>query len=576
MHTPPRGLAQHCISSLHAVATAVCAAKRSRTTAAPLLRLKTSHAMGSSAVANPRDYETALAKLNLLASNRAVTALFEKPRRDGDGAASPSPPTPPARDLNAQAIPEMIAWLRRAGYEPRDLAAMRHIHVAGTKGKGSVCAFATSLLRAAYRQDHGDGEGGGGQRRRQRLVGTYTSPHLVSPRERIAIDGAPVSQAAFAAAFWELWERFTAAAVAEGQPRELAEGPSSKPFYFRFLTILAWHMFLQAGVRDVVMECGIGGEHDATNVLPPEAVSAAVVSRLGVDHVAMLGDTVEQIAWHKAGIFKRGVTAFTSDERGERPAVLDVLRRRAAERGARLVEVDEAAVRAWGGVESALRGDFQRSNQALAVLAVQQHLGTRDEAAGTAEALARLPRDTIRGLREATLRGRCEVVRDAAHGVEWLLDGAHTRDSIEQVARWLAQSRRSAAGGPVTLVFNQQERDAPALLAHLLADTAATKAAAPASAKGGGNVFSHAIFTRNEQAAADHDGDLSVQEALAATMRTLAPRCDVRVFDNVQSAVAQVRRMATAGRGREQKVLVTGSLHLVGGIMRVIEPDSQL
>ncbi|OAA40732.1 folylpolyglutamate synthase [Beauveria brongniartii RCEF 3172] len=453
------------------------------------------------AAANARDYKAALAKLNLLASNRAITALFETP-------------SPSSRDLNAQAIPEMRTWLRRAGYSPDDLATMRHIHVAGTKGKGSVCAFATALLRAATD--------------RRRPVGTYTSPHLVSPRERIAIDGEPISQAVFAAAFWQLWERFTAAARAEGRPRDEAEGPASKPFYFRFLTILAWHVFLQAGVRDVIMECGIGGEYDATNVLPPQAVSAAVVSQLGVDHVAMLGGTVGEIAWHKAGIFKPGATAFALGLRGDGAA------------------------------------------------AAAQHLGVRDATASTAETLARLPEETLRALRGATLRGRCEVVVDeeeGAHNLQWMLDGAHTRESIEQVALWLAESLADDDyGAPgVTLVFNQQERDAPALLT-CLADAVAE------ATNGRRDVFSRALFTRNEQAAEDHDGDMSMQRALAETMRTLAPGCSVSVFDNVQSAVAEARRTAPApaGRGRKQKVLVTGSLHLVGGIMRVIEPDSLL
>ncbi|OAA81102.1 folylpolyglutamate synthase [Akanthomyces lecanii RCEF 1005] len=515
--------------------------------------------MSSSAATSARSYDAALAKLNLLASNRAITTLFEKPRQQDTSGPPSSPPSPP-QDLNAQAIPEMLAWLRRAGYTPRDLAAMRHIHVAGTKGKGSVCAFATSLLRTACQRNDD----------RQRPVGTYMSPHLVSPRERIAIDGAPVSQAVFAEAFWQLWERFTAAAVAEGQPRAVAEGASSKPFYFRFLTILAWHVFLQRGVRDVVMECGIGGEHDATNVLPPEAVSAAVVSQLGIDHVAMLGDTVEKIAWHKAGILKPGVTGFTLGLERE-PAVMQVLRQRAAGRGARLVEVDEAAVDAWPGVESALRGDFQKRNQALAVLAVQQHLGMRDETASTAEALAHLSADMVQGLREATLRGRCEIIHDEQRGVEWMLDGAHTRDSIVEVAKWLAQS--VSEDESVTLIFNQQERDAPKLLGHLIDSVAA--------ATKGRNVFTRALFTRNEQTASDHGGDLSVQNALAEAMGMLVPECWASIFDNVQSAVAEVRKTsaaaaATGGLCKKQKVLVTGSLYLVGGIMRAIDPDSLL
>ncbi|KAG6026279.1 hypothetical protein E4U41_001292, partial [Claviceps citrina] len=297
-----------------------------------------------------RSYDAALEKLAQLQSNRAVTHLFDRTTASASASSDP----------NAAAMPEMLGWLRRAGYTPGDLARMRHIHVAGTKGKGSVCAFATAMLR----------EYGG------RPVGTYTSPHLVSPRERIAIDGRPVSQAMFARHFFDLWDRFTGSALRDGGvDAATAEGPSSKPFFFRFMTILAWHVFLREGVGSVVMECGIGGEYDATNVLPAGAVSAAVVTHLGVDHVAMLGETVEQIAWHKAGIFKSGVRAFSiRGGGGVRPSVMEVLRARAREKGAVLVELEAGDVDAWGGVAGNLRGDFQKLNQALAVMAVREHV----------------------------------------------------------------------------------------------------------------------------------------------------------------------------------------------------------
>ncbi|PHH86926.1 hypothetical protein CDD83_9565 [Cordyceps sp. RAO-2017] len=123
-----------------------------------------------------RGYAEALERLAALQSNRTTTQLFGG-GGGGGGAGRMA-------ELNAQALPEMRAWLRRAGYGPADLAGMRHLHVAGTKGKGSVCASATAMLVA-----HRDGAG---------VVGTYTSPHLVSPRERIALDGRPIGRQAFA------------------------------------------------------------------------------------------------------------------------------------------------------------------------------------------------------------------------------------------------------------------------------------------------------------------------------------------------------------------------------------------
>lgn len=486
-----------------------------------------------------RDYADALDKLALLQSNRATTSRFT-----GPAAAAAT------RELNAAALPEMLAWLRRAGYEARDLAAMRHLHVAGTKGKGSVCAYATAMLVR-----HGA------------RVGTYTSPHLVSPRERIAIDGRPVSQDLFARAFFELWDRFGDAARREGAD---ADAVAARPFFFRFMTILAWHIFLACGVEDVVLEAGIGGEYDATNVVPAEAVSAAVISQLGVDHVAMLGDTVEAIAWHKAGILKPGVTGFTRRLPAQ-PRVMAVLRARAAAADATLVEVDDAAVAGWGGVAGALPGadDVQARNQALAALAVAKHLGlpaTAAAAADPAAVLRALPPHLAAALRDARLRGRCELVEPPGAAAAWLLDGAHTHESLREAARWLAASLRSAER--VVLVFNQQERDAGPLLATLVAAVAAET--------GRPDVFDRALFTPNELAPAPAV-DTAVQDAAAATMRRLLPACHTSVFTNVADAVAEAEGFAARRGGQARaKVLVTGSLHLVGAVLRALEPNQLL
>ncbi|KPM40698.1 hypothetical protein AK830_g5873 [Neonectria ditissima] len=426
-----------------------------------------------------RDYSKALGLLSRLSSNRHITNLFESP-------AVSSAPKPSSLDLNATAIPEMRDWLRRAGYTPQDLARLRHIHIAGTKGKGSVSAFATGMLR-----QYG-------------TVGTYTSPHLVSVRERIAIQGEAISQDVFAGAFFELWDRFTDAAKREGMSATEAEGPTSKPFFFRFLTILAWHVFLKENVDCVVLECGIGGEYDATNVLPPEAVSSVVITQLGIDHVAMLGDTVEKITWHKAGIFKPEVKAFVR-RADEQPGVREVLQTRAAERSTQLVELENSLVEQWGGVQGKLAGGFQKYNQALAVLAVREHVGMGTD---PATALQDIPDKMVKGLREATLRGRCETIQDGSVG--WYLDGAHTKDSLQQVAKWFAQSL-----GPdetATLVFNQQERDASELLTVFLAAVRQTA--------GRNDVFSRALFTRNDQESAveGEERDLDVQRRAALMM----------------------------------------------------------
>ncbi|TQN74069.1 Folylpolyglutamate synthase [Colletotrichum shisoi] len=501
-------------------------------------------------------------------------------------------PKPPPADPNLLAIPEMRAWLLRAGLTPDRLSTLSYIHVAGTKGKGSVAALTTSALLSSPSPSPSRSVAG--------RVGTYTSPHLVTPRERIAIDGRPVDQALFAAAFFELWDALSAAPADDA----LAIPAGSKPFYFRFLTLLALHLFLREGVRSVVLECGIGGEYDATNavVLPPAAssssssvfspVTAAVITQLGVDHVAMLGDTPEAIAWHKAGVMKPGVAAFTR-RLDAQPAVMAVLRARARDIGAELVEVPDDDVRAWSGAPGAKLpgGDFQKRNQALAALAAARHLQVLeargvDAGPGPGAKTETVPppppppprlRDVsetiVDGLREATLRGRHEIIERA--GVSWHLDGAHNADSLTEVARWMAPvvaERRP--GADFVLVFNQQERDASALLLGLLGEMEAA----------GVDVRSRlrsAVFTRNDKGGDAENADVAVQERCAAAFREAYPAVETLVcrdlveMKNAIDAVAAAAA-ATATEAQNIRVLVTGSMYLVGNVIGLLEPEGLL
>lgn len=517
-----------------------------------------------------RGYAEALKRLSQLKPNRSATALFESQQQQQKKQGS-------REDLNAAAIPEMRDWLLRAGYTPEgDLCKMRHIHVAGTKGKGSVCAYATALLKQQGRR-----------------VGTYTSPHLVTPRERIAIDGEPVSREVFTQAFFELWDRFTAAARGRGWSVADAESAASKPFFFRYMTIMAWHIFLGQGIRDVVLECGIGGEYDATNLLPPKAVSAAVVTQLGLDHVAMLGDTVEQIAWHKAGIFKAGRRAFTR-RLGEQPGVMEVLRARASEKGACLVEVDDADVDKWAvageqpaGTLSPTPASFQKHNQALAALAVWDHItqqqqedGTaamrtvlsKEEEAATSPSLDDVPPAFHDSLQALSLPGRQEIHQQKDRTL-WFYDGAHTKESLQETARWFA--RHIDPNDMTVLIFNQQERDAAELLKCLLVEmVSALDARYPGLASE--HFFVRAIFTANHTTFLDPEGrewDLDVQLQLARTMHQLVPSCLVSVESNVMDAKVAAG-IAVAKYGSMGKVLVTGSMHLVGNMKVALEPEA--
>ncbi|KAK4184475.1 MICOS complex subunit MIC60 [Podospora australis] len=494
-------------------------------------------------------YEKALARLDALQSNRTIVSLFN---------ASPSTTK---SDINSQAIPEMLFWLSSAGVTPQKIAdaGLRCVHVAGTKGKGSVSAFIANII-AQYTPQQ---------------VGLYTSPHLASPRERIALISADsssssdISEEKFGQYLNEVWDLLSASAREQNPELTEADGPSTKPFYFRFLTIAALHAFLAERLKSAVIECGIGGEYDSTNIFLPETVTCAVITQLGIDHVSMLGDTLDKIAWNKAGIFKRGKKVFTRRLDGH-PQVMEVLRQRAAEKGAELVEVPDEVVEGWKGLpegeEARLQGPFQKGNMVLAVHAAREHLlqtgvkfsGKFGEDSWTMDDI---PDEFIRGLKQASLRGRCEVVTDK-HGIEWLIDGAHTEDSLKGVGEWFAS--RATKEAVKVLVFNQQDRDSEPLVKALLEGVGEKKA------------FDYGFVTTNELLSRPESGMRKQAEAEGAIKR-FSKRTKTVVLDNVTDTVGQVWALAREARmvhKREVKVLATGSFHLVGAVLKVLGPQS--
>ena len=313
------------------------------------------------------------------------------------------PPTQPgAFDLGR------MARLCRASGDPQD--ALATLHVAGTKGKGSVAALAAAWARAPGRR-----------------IGLYTSPHLCSLRERIVIDGAPAAAEAWLAAA----NRVRAAA-------ESLRGES--PTFFEITTAMAFVAFWQAGVDLAVIEVGLGGRLDATNVLRP---LACAITRIDRDHTALLGDTVDRIAGEKAGIVKAGIPVVCL---ADPPAAHAVIAARAAELHAPLAALGreigvepvgtpdgiQATVTTPGGVHAGLRvpvlGRHQLENLALAVALcdVLPAVGLPlDPAAGR------------RALAAVRLPGRCDLHRRRGRRPNTLVDGAHTPVSVAALAQVL-------------------------------------------------------------------------------------------------------------------------------------------
>ncbi|MGH7342454.1 MAG: bifunctional folylpolyglutamate synthase/dihydrofolate synthase, partial [Candidatus Rokuibacteriota bacterium] len=369
-------------------------------------------------------------------------------------------------------------------------------------GKGSVAAMTASALREA------------GLR-----TGLYSSPHLCTFRERIRIDGEPIGEQALVDAASMLW------------PHIGKEGAS----FFEASTVIAFLALAQAGVDIAVVEVGLGGRLDATNVIEPEV---AVVTNVSLDHVELLGSTLSAVAREKAGILKRGVPAVTGVVEAE---PLAVLRERAAEVGAPLHTLESSDVQVvttgrtgtdlsvrtarWGltQLRTALAGAHQARNAALAVRALEL----------LPDALRPELDAVSAGLRAVRWPGRLQTERLLAR--TWVFDVAHNVAAVQALVRALPE-----LGLPRPLVA----------LVGVLGDKDWKKMMVPIAA-----AADAVVLTQPPTAPADRRWD--PDRVLA-----LVPMPGAEVVHDFSDALARARQLA--GRGGDGTVLVTGSFHTVG------------
>jgi dihydrofolate synthase / folylpolyglutamate synthase len=364
---------------------------------------------------------------------------------------------------------------------------LRFIHVAGTNGKGSTCAMLEGIYRAA------------GWR-----VGLFTSPHLVSFRERIQVNRALIP------------ESEVVRLVTEIQPPNHFP-KNHHPTFFEFVTVMALKFFAEQKCDLVIWETGLGGRLDATNIVTP---LASVITNIALDHQQWLGDSLEKIAAEKAGIIKSNVPVVTGVEESEALAVIE---RIAKEKNAVLIKMNsEFRIQ---NSELSLLGEHQKLNAALALTTVhilQKQIPVTDEQIQT-------------GLRNVNWPGRLQLIQKPAGG-KILLDGAHNVAGAEVLQATLEKN------------FGETKRT---LILGILQDKDwrhICEIMAPLAAR----IFVVPVSSARTAATPE----------LAAACRAANPAAEVSAGDSLTGALKKT--------GKDDFVLITGSLYLVGEALQLL------
>lgn len=372
------------------------------------------------------------------------------------------------------------------------------IHVAGTNGKGSVCAFLSSMLTAAGYK-----------------VGRYTSPHLIELNERIAIDSEPISDDDLRTLLEET--------------ENLSRHTDST--FFEFITGAAFLYFAQRNIDIAVVEVGLGGTHDATNVVSPEV---AIVTNVSHDHAEFLGTDLKSIASEKSGIIKSGCLALTAETN---PDVLAIIEKRCKEQNVPLTKIGDAQV----ATRSPTCQSFIHNDQVFSSTLVGDH-----QVRNALTALMAMVLLAQRGF-PSTLSQRKQGIASAQWGgrLQWLtqrvlLDGAHNTAGCLALSDFLSKQE-----GDKTLVVGIKEhKDYQHMLEILLPH------------------FSHIIITR---ASFDPQQPEKLLHASQEAIKDIDDAITCEIIDDPKKA------LSTATQKSSGLVIVAGSLYLVGDILQAAQ-----
>jgi len=389
------------------------------------------------------------------------------------------------------------------------------LHITGTNGKGSTSAMLASILMAAGYK-----------------TGLYTSPHLITMRERFTVDGVPITESEIADIISRLQPEI------EKLNQEATYGCLT---VFEILTVLCFVYFAEKGCQFQVMEVGMGGRFDATNVIQPEV---CLLTSISYDHTEVLGDTLTKIATEKCGIIKSGAAVVSHPQEAEAERVI---RETCDARGVKLIRIGRditctSLSHGQDGQELEVQGRLDRYRLSLPLIGEYQLVNTAAAVAAAEVLIERsyhISREAIiKGLAEVIFPGRMQLV--GRH--PWIvLDGGHNPGAARRLKESLALYFKPARS---ILVFGVSgDKDIPGVVREL----------AP--------IFDEIIVTRA------HNPRSASPEALAAEFAQYGLK--VSVTQNISQAVEQARAMA----GKEDLICITGSLFVVGeALQHTIRP----
>ncbi|XP_020215034.1 folylpolyglutamate synthase isoform X1 [Cajanus cajan] len=478
------------------------------------------------------------------------------------------------------------------------ISNMKIIHVAGTKGKGSTCTFTESILRNwGFR------------------TGLFTSPHLIDIKERFRLDGVEICEEKFLAYFWWCYLRL----------KEKTDDNVPMPTFFHFLALLAFKIFAAEQVDVSIMEVGLGGKYDATNLVPTPIVCG--ITSLGYDHMEILGNTLGEIAGEKAGIFKHQIPAFTVPQPDE---AMNVLREKASQLNVPLQVVTPLDPKLLNGLRLGLEGEHQYINAGLAVALCSTWLKMNEhpEDLHLKQIQHTLPEHFIQGLTTASLQGRAQIVPDQfinneiSNELVFFLDGAHSPESMEACARWFSPAIKdqdqilfhqkpdnSNFSNQVAKIHHDetvQKKSAQILLFNCMSERDPQLLLPPLmkTCADNGVYFKKALFVpglsvyhkvgSHALAPAASNVDLSWQLSLQKVWENLmqgnqegksnnaaseelnmeisTSNCEYSaVFSSLPLVIKWLRDTVQQNQSTRFQVLVTGSLHLVGDVLKLIK-----